>query len=1301
LVVAASAAAQAAWIDNDLPEGTPGRWEVDVLSGGSALEGNLTAQRVQSGDIWVENVLFEYLTFVDTGERGEAFLLDSEPAALVGDDVVESRGSFLGEYGQIVRWTCRSAISDLDLVMTSRYRFETEDGSPLGRIRLYQYLDEDVEWFSDDVFFSLGSSSTGDLELFTVDNLEAYGVSQSGVLTATDGLFGATFAGWAMDQYNDMQPRIYQGTQEVSPNGVTAEIGTFNHPVFGRTLGPADIVSTLAWDTDPSASSAEIVTAIGGTPDPVSTFTPPPTSDPGPTLCHAGDGAITPTRPTIVLIHGLQNEGDWQDPRPTGLWTGDGVDQAMTLIREALGSGAADYNVVQYVWRDAFQNRLAPDLQSYNRARERTPDAAGRLVGLLSTALGSDYSRPIHVVGHSLGSVVGALTFRELMLLYPSAKGQFTALDRPDHIDDRLVGADAEAEARWGFSDTWFESVLREVPASSRPIRADNYYALDGAGVGDVARGRIFYNRLLSEPHEVGDRLLESEAVDNNHTGVHQWYRWTILHRQGFATGPDVCIGDAFDPATRPDGINDTLNPCLKGWAWSQAAIGLAWPQGFPEPNGGAVTVASASPLELAEVQSFGCTVSPLPGGTAVVCGESAGKAAPSAAKLFPSPDRLSLRTWRAGLRPDAEKAAEAPSRAPTQFAVLDVDVPTGADFLHFRYRFSGADASDMAVLLIDNIPVWNASGEGAVSDGFGDSGPVPVEGFRGPHRITWAVYGSGSAVAEAELRELRTTTMASVAVDSDLDGIPDEDDDGVSDPCRGAHRTGCDDNCPGSSNPGQSDADLDGTGDACDGEFDPAGRDAAYDEPEPVSSLGWATLGVGDLDGDGDPDLLLDGYRWYENSLAVDGQLLERAFPGDAGFGQFPNVSDLNGDGDADAVTANASLVHWFENQGGSPPAFVAHDLRLIEGFARELYYIALPSDIDLDGNVDLLTSTWVEREDGSTSGLLSWHENAGTSPLAFTTRAIVEDAWLSFAVRVGDIDGDGAPDAVSRSSDGRIDAWMNTPASPGTFRRVQVTAESGDEAWNDYLALGDVDGDGDVDVVADREDALGWYENGGGPSPSFAPRTVSDGPFDVLEAVLADVDSDGNLDIVVGYGDFYAGAGGSAVPNRVSWFRNNGARPPSFSERPVETERYGIMGVVVPDLDLDGRPDMVTSSIWDGRVDRRRNGPAFVCSGSDADGDGWRDTCDLCSAVSDRGQRDYDDDGLGDACEGLLQASDVDRSGRVDGVDLSAIARPFARSCGERSYSAAADLDRDGKVDGDDLSILASGFGKTTGGK
>jgi len=57
-----------------------------------------------------------------------------------------------------------------------------------------------------------------------------------------------------------------------------------------------------------------------------------------------------------------------------------------------------------------------------------------------------------------------------------------------------------------------------------------------------------------------------------------------------------------------------------------------------------------------------------------------------------------------------------------------------------------------------------------------------------------------------------------------------------------------------------------------------------------------------------------------------------------------------------------------------------------------------------------------------------------------------------------------------------------------------------------------------------------------------------------------------------------------------------------------------------------------------------------------------------------------------------------DIDRNGRVDGVDLLAFAPRFGARTPDPRYRTFADLNGDGVIDGTDLAILASNFGKTS---
>src|SRR5262249_25964886 len=161
---------------------------------------------------------FAYRSYVDTGAPGAGFTLgtDTLPSVDPADpDRVVSNGTFPGEGENVIRWEVTSSIADGSPVMVNTVRFTAVSGT-LGPIRFLQSLDEAVAGSSDDIFLTRGALSSGDLQLFTLDDAEVYGISHSGAFSAAGGLANSTFAGWAADVYDQIIPRITGDGQSVA-----------------------------------------------------------------------------------------------------------------------------------------------------------------------------------------------------------------------------------------------------------------------------------------------------------------------------------------------------------------------------------------------------------------------------------------------------------------------------------------------------------------------------------------------------------------------------------------------------------------------------------------------------------------------------------------------------------------------------------------------------------------------------------------------------------------------------------------------------------------------------------------------------------------------------------------------------------------------------------------------------------------------------------------------------------------------------------------------------------------------------
>ncbi len=184
----------------------------------------------------------------------------------------------------------------------------------------------------------------------------------------------------------------------------------------------------------------------------------------------------------------------------------------------------------------------------------------------------------------------------------------------------------------------------------------------------------------------------------------------------------------------------------------------------------------------------------------------------------------------------------------------------------------------------------------------------------------------------------------------------------------------------------------------------------------------GFNPGGVGDLDGDGDADVMLTD-RWMENldkgARWVEHRLLYGK-KGPWGLSSRSWIIDLDGDGDNDVIVVDCdgqnSGVAWIENQDGTMRRNWVHYFPNAAPGTRGSFHSLRLADFDGDGDQDILV---VEQEDpkilpqGAGPRWFVW-ENLGGGK--FEERVIFEGGLGGHDVLVGDIDGDGDPDIVSK---------------------------------------------------------------------------------------------------------------------------------------------------------------------------------------------------------------------------------------------------------------------------------------------
>ncbi|OON66221.1 hypothetical protein B0919_22290 [Hymenobacter sp. CRA2] len=225
--------------------------------------------------------------------------------------------------------------------------------------------------------------------------------------------------------------------------------------------------------------------------------------------------------------------------------------------------------------------------------------------------------------------------------------------------------------------------------------------------------------------------------------------------------------------------------------------------------------------------------------------------------------------------------------------------------------------------------------------------------------------------------------------------------------------------------------------------------------------------------------------------------------------------------------------------------------------------------ADVDNDGDLDLITGD--AAADGRSGGALTIRLNDGRGVFSLGGVYTVGDEFTSLLnLVVGDVDADGDID-VAAYSYGPQARGMRICLNDGAGHFTATSAGAPSVGRFTFgLTMGDVDGDGDLDLASTTTDQGAIYvrfNNGDGTyAATGADVPVSNEPRSVA---LADVDSDGDLDIVASCARF----------GIVSVRLNNGSG--SFSGGGDFIVGANANGLQLADLDQDGDLDLLTTNL------------------------------------------------------------------------------------------------------------------------
>lgn len=308
-------------------------------------------------------------------------------------------------------------------------------------------------------------------------------------------------------------------------------------------------------------------------------------------------------------------------------------------------------------------------------------------------------------------------------------------------------------------------------------------------------------------------------------------------------------------------------------------------------------------------------------------------------------------------------------------------------------------------------------------------------------------------------------------------------------------------------------------------------------------------------------------------------------------------HVVDLDGDGLDDIVAAGRSVTTWWRNTGNDQftdmdtVAVNTHDVADIHS-----------ADLDGDGDNDLICAynkyycdadSLITQENRDSrippppppprDGYLVWFENLGAGQ--FGPKNFIEDSVpIAMSTFTADLNGDSLVDVLLGVMEASIfecypgpgfAAWYPNLGN-GTFGERQLFSPLSDELSVSVIRSADMDGDGDMDVVAtqNKDGLVVWYQNQG--SGVFGTQLPLDSSLALNCTVMdvADMNNDNRPDLLLG--EF----------SRVFWLQNDSADFSAGVQSTITTEVDYVKSVYPTDIDNDGWMDVVSASRWDSKV-------------------------------------------------------------------------------------------------------------------
>lgn len=273
----------------------------------------------------------------------------------------------------------------------------------------------------------------------------------------------------------------------------------------------------------------------------------------------------------------------------------------------------------------------------------------------------------------------------------------------------------------------------------------------------------------------------------------------------------------------------------------------------------------------------------------------------------------------------------------------------------------------------------------------------------------------------------------------------------------------------------------------------------------------------TGDWDSDGDLDFATSNFYSHTISVRLNngaGVFSAPASNAEVAVGQRPAglvAGDWDGDGDLDLATSNQdgrSVSIRLNDGTGNFTAPVVGPQVAVNGIAFGL----TAGDVDSDGDLDLLTTTYF--------GVSVRLNNGAGQFSAPTSGAEVAVEGSVTCIALGDVDADGDLDMItggnSRGTSYTVSLRLNNGA--GVFAPPASDADLVVNSYPISVKLNDIDSDGDLDLLVGRyfSNEVGVRLNNGAGNFATVGAEPVGGMFPNRALATGDMDADGDVDLV-----------------------------------------------------------------------------------------------------------------------------------------------------------------------------------------